>query len=59
VNGASWRVAYRGLMPDDVVAGLSVPDRERFWSDTPSGGDGRRPEVMTLSQALSRTAPRF
>jgi ribosomal protein S18 acetylase RimI-like enzyme len=30
---ASWRVAYRGLMPDEVLAGLSVADRERFWSD--------------------------
>lgn len=29
----SWRVAYRGLLPDDVLAGLSVSDRERFWSD--------------------------
>ncbi|PXY25209.1 hypothetical protein BAY59_24660 [Prauserella coralliicola] len=29
----SWRAAYRGLLPDDVLAGLSVPDREEFWSD--------------------------
>jgi GNAT superfamily N-acetyltransferase len=29
----SWRAAYRGLLPDDVLAGLSVPDREQFWSD--------------------------
>jgi ribosomal protein S18 acetylase RimI-like enzyme len=29
----SWRAAYRGLLPDDVLAGLSVSDRERFWSD--------------------------
>ncbi|MCO1659532.1 GNAT family N-acetyltransferase [Pseudonocardia humida] len=28
----SWRVAYRGLLPDHVLAGLSVADRERFWS---------------------------
>jgi GNAT superfamily N-acetyltransferase len=31
VHVASWRAAYRGLMPDDVLAGLSVPDRERSW----------------------------
>jgi ribosomal protein S18 acetylase RimI-like enzyme len=31
---ASWRAAYRGLIPDQVLAGLSVPERERFWSDT-------------------------
>src|SRR5919112_1465035 len=29
----SWRAAYRGLLPDDVLADLSVSDRERFWSD--------------------------
>ena len=28
----SWRAAYRGLLPDDVLTGLSIPDRERFWS---------------------------
>jgi ribosomal protein S18 acetylase RimI-like enzyme len=28
----SWRAAYRGLLPDDVLAGLSVPEREQFWS---------------------------
>jgi ribosomal protein S18 acetylase RimI-like enzyme len=30
---ASWRAAYRGLLPDEVLAGLSVRDREQFWSD--------------------------
>lgn len=29
---ASWRAAYRGLLPDDVLAGLSVDERERQWS---------------------------
>ncbi|MFI7673066.1 GNAT family N-acetyltransferase [Actinophytocola sp. NPDC049390] len=29
----SWRAAYRGLLPDDVLAGLSVVERERVWSD--------------------------
>ncbi len=29
----SWRAAYRGLLPDDVLAGLSVRDREQFWSE--------------------------
>ncbi|MGH3875901.1 MAG: GNAT family N-acetyltransferase [Actinophytocola sp.] len=28
----SWRAAYRGLLPDDVLAGLSIRDREQFWS---------------------------
>lgn len=30
----SWRAAYRGLLPDDVLAGLSVDARERQWSET-------------------------
>ncbi|MDQ3789329.1 MAG: GNAT family N-acetyltransferase [Actinomycetota bacterium] len=29
----SWRAAYRGLLPDDVLADLSVADRERVWSE--------------------------
>jgi len=29
----SWRAAYQGLLPDEVLAGLSVDDRTRFWSD--------------------------
>lgn len=32
VTVKSWRVAYRGLLPDDVLAGLSVHEREQFWS---------------------------
>lgn len=32
VNVASWRVAYRDLLPADVLAGLSVPERERWWA---------------------------
>ncbi|MDF2979062.1 MAG: GCN5-related N-acetyltransferase [Actinomycetospora sp.] len=33
VTVRSWRAAYRGLLPDDVLAGLSVHDREQRWSD--------------------------
>jgi ribosomal protein S18 acetylase RimI-like enzyme len=32
VTVRSWRAAYRGLLPDDVLAGLSVDDREERWS---------------------------
>ncbi|MGB4779302.1 MAG: GNAT family N-acetyltransferase [Microbacterium sp.] len=31
VHVASWRIAYRGLMPDDVLDGLSVEQREVGW----------------------------
>ncbi len=33
VNVQSWRVAYRGQLPDDVLDGLSIDDRTRFWSE--------------------------
>jgi GNAT superfamily N-acetyltransferase len=44
VHVVSWRAAYRGLIPDEVLAGLSVPDRERFWLD-----------ALTRPQPRSRT----
>jgi GNAT superfamily N-acetyltransferase len=31
VHVASWRAAYRGLMPDSVLDGLSVPKRTEIW----------------------------
>jgi GNAT superfamily N-acetyltransferase len=31
VHVEAWQVAYRGLLPDDILADLSVPDRERTW----------------------------
>jgi GNAT superfamily N-acetyltransferase len=30
---ASWQRAYRGLLPEAVLAGLSVADRERAWRE--------------------------
>jgi GNAT superfamily N-acetyltransferase len=32
VHVASWRAAYRGLLPDDYLAGLSVEGRQRQWA---------------------------
>jgi GNAT superfamily N-acetyltransferase len=31
VHVASWRQAYRGLLPDDYLERLSVDDREAMW----------------------------
>jgi ribosomal protein S18 acetylase RimI-like enzyme len=31
VHVTSWQTAYRGLMPDDVLDGLSVEQREGGW----------------------------
>jgi GNAT superfamily N-acetyltransferase len=39
IHVAAWRAAYRGLIPDDVLAGLSVAARRQGWLDrltTPS-----------------------
>jgi ribosomal protein S18 acetylase RimI-like enzyme len=32
VHVASWRAAYRGRLPDDYLAGLSVEERAGSWS---------------------------
>jgi ribosomal protein S18 acetylase RimI-like enzyme len=44
----SWRAAYRGLLPDDVLAGLSVEERERQWSDALTA---RPPQVRVVVAA--------
>jgi ribosomal protein S18 acetylase RimI-like enzyme len=31
IHVGSWRAAYRGLLPDDVLARLSVDRREAYW----------------------------
>ncbi len=33
INIASWRAAYTGLLDDDLLANLSVDDRERGWRE--------------------------
>lgn len=49
----SWRTAYRGLLPDDVLAGLSIPEREQFWSEFLSARPPRtRALVATIAGAV-------
>lgn len=49
----SWRVAYRGQIPDDVLADLSVPDRERLWSEILTAGPPRtRTVVATIGPVV-------
>ncbi len=52
----SWRAAYRGLLPDDVLAGLSIPDRERFWSDAL---DNRPPNTRSVVATIAGTVVGF
>ena len=33
IHVAAWRAAYRGLMPDDYLASLSVYERTKMWHD--------------------------
>jgi ribosomal protein S18 acetylase RimI-like enzyme len=49
VHVRSWRVAYQGLMPDDVLEGLSVEDRAQFWR----GAAGMEPESGGLFVAAA------
>lgn len=32
VHVASWQTTYRGILPDNYLANLSVDDRERSWA---------------------------
>ena len=40
VHVRAWQVAYRGLMPDQLLDGLSVTEREEFWRQALAGGQG-------------------
>lgn len=33
VQVETWRAAYTGLMPDEVVAGFDVEERQRMWRE--------------------------
>ena len=37
VHVRAWQAAYRGMMPDAVLDGLDVADRERHWAAWLSG----------------------
>ena len=36
----TWRAAYKGIVPDDYLEGLSYDESERFWQDVIAVGDG-------------------
>ena len=40
VHVESWRTTYRGIVPDDFLAGLSVEQRERHWARVLCGAGG-------------------
>ena len=36
----TWRTAYRGIVPDDYLEGLSYNESERLWQDAIAAGEG-------------------
>lgn len=45
----SWRAAYRGLLPDQLLDGLSVPAREQTWREILAGGAGEHASAVTVA----------
>jgi len=41
VHVRAWQVAYRGLMPDEVLDGLSVEQREQMWQQALASQEGQ------------------
>jgi len=39
VHALTWEEAYRGLVPDEVIDGRSVEERERIWHEMLDRGD--------------------
>jgi GNAT superfamily N-acetyltransferase len=50
VHVAAWQVAYRGLMADELLDGLSVDRREEFWREILRAPpfDGQRTWISAL-----------
>lgn len=47
VHVASWRTTYRGILPDSLLAGLSVERRAAFWGEIL--GRAERPGVILVA----------
>ena len=52
VHVESWQVGYRGLMPDEVLDGLSISTRERWWHETLSGSGERSTLLATDERSV-------
>ena len=49
---AVWQAAYRGLLPDALLDGLSVDRRERMWSETLRAYADTHPVVVAEDAAI-------
>ena len=53
IHVAAWRAAYRGLMPDDFLAALSVEERTGMWSDILSRPSPSQVALAEMDGALA------
>ena len=51
VHVASWRSTYRGLVPDDFLAGLSVERRKEAWTEIVESTASDSSDVLVLEDA--------
>lgn len=52
VQVESWQAAYHGLLPDSVLANLSIPDSERFWSTILVDPPPRTAMLLAISDTI-------
>lgn len=52
VHVRTWQVAYRGLLPDELLDGLSVLRREEIWRQAMTGEDRPRLYVAVEGGAV-------
>lgn len=52
----SWRTTYRGIVPDDFLAGLSVERRERGWRDALTHAGQQRSFVLLAEDEAGQAA---
>jgi ribosomal protein S18 acetylase RimI-like enzyme len=53
IHVAAWRAAYRGLIPDDYLASLSVEQRTAFWDTIISRPGPRQLALADLDGELA------
>lgn len=54
VHVGAWQVAYRGLMADELLDGLSVAQREEVWREALAGGGSPAVYVAVDSGSAAR-----
>ena len=50
VHVRSWQAAYRGIVPGEVLDGLSIAERERRWVELLARGGDDRPRVLVAER---------